>query len=53
MKRRTLIAAIGAVAALSACATLGLGGFKQPIVSFKDLRVAGVGLTVTTTELLN
>lgn len=45
MKRRTLIAVFGTVAALSACATLGLGGFKQPIVSFKDLRVAGVGLT--------
>jgi len=45
MRRRTLIAAFGAVAALSACATLGLGGFKQPVVSFKDLRIAGVGLT--------
>ena len=45
MRRRTLIAAFGAVAALSACATLGLGGFKQPIVSFKDLKIAGVGLT--------
>jgi LEA14-like dessication related protein len=45
MKRRTFIAALGLVAGLSACATLGLGGFKQPIVSFKDLRVAGLGLT--------
>src|SRR6266542_4276985 len=45
MRRRNFIALIGTFAGLSACATLGLGGFKQPVVSFKDLRIAGVGLT--------
>jgi LEA14-like dessication related protein len=45
MRRRKFIVAIAAVAALSGCASLGLGGFKQPVVSFKDLRIAGVGLT--------
>ena len=45
MRRRKFIAAFAAVAALSGCASLGLGGFKQPVVTFKDLRLAGVGLT--------
>jgi len=46
MRRRTKIAAmLMAVAALSACATLGLGGFQEPIVTFKDLRVRGLGLS--------
>ncbi|HEX7607499.1 MAG TPA: LEA type 2 family protein [Usitatibacter sp.] len=35
-----------AVFAIAGCASLGLGGgFKEPIVSFKDLRVAGIGLS--------
>ena len=46
MIRRKFIVALAAVAALSGCASLGmLGGFKEPVVSFKDLRVAGLGLT--------
>ena len=46
MRRRKFIAAFAAVAALSGCASLGmLGGFKEPVVSFKDLRIAGIGLT--------
>ena len=45
--RRTKLAAAALVAiALAGCASLGaLGGFKEPIVSFKDLRVRGLGLT--------
>jgi len=34
-----------AVAALGACATLGMGTFKEPIVTFKDMKVRGLGLT--------
>src|SRR5438105_13157861 len=46
MQRRTMLAAAAlAVFAIAGCATLGLGGFKEPIVSFKDLRVRGLGLT--------
>jgi len=46
MNRRTKIAAmLVAVAAISACATLGMGSFREPIVSFKDLRVRGLGLS--------
>ena len=34
-----------AVAALGGCATLGMGTFREPIVSFKDLKVRGLGLS--------
>ena len=45
--RRTRFAAAAlAVFAVAGCASLGaLGGFREPIVSFKDLRVRGLGLT--------
>ena len=44
--RRTKVAAAAlAVFAIAGCASLGLGGFKEPIVNFKDLRVRGLGLT--------
>jgi LEA14-like dessication related protein len=42
---------VGFVAALvvattgTGCATLGMGGFKEPVVQFKDLRVRGLGVT--------
>ena len=46
MQRRTLIVAAAlAVIALGGCATLGRAGFKEPVVTFKDLRVRGLGLT--------
>ena len=43
-KTKLAVAAL-AVFAIAGCATLGLGGFKEPIVNFKDLRVRGLGLT--------
>ena len=44
--RRTRIAAmLVAVAGMGACATLGMGSFQEPIVTFKDLRVRGLGIT--------
>ena len=47
MVRRTkLAAATLAVFAIAGCASLGaLGGFREPVVTFKDLRVRGLGLT--------
>ena len=45
-RRTKLTTAVLAVFAIAGCASLGaLGGFKEPIVSFKDLRVRGLGLT--------
>jgi LEA14-like dessication related protein len=45
-RKMMLGAMLLAVAGVSACASLGaLGGFREPIVSFKDLRVRGLGLT--------
>ncbi len=44
--RRTKIAAMFvAVAAMGACASLGSGVFQEPIVTFKDLKVRGLGLS--------
>jgi LEA14-like dessication related protein len=41
-----LATAAFAVFAIAGCASLGLGGaFKEPVVTFKDLRVAGIGLS--------
>jgi LEA14-like dessication related protein len=41
-----LAAMLVATFAMAACASLGaLGGFKEPIVNFRDLRVTGLGLT--------
>jgi LEA14-like dessication related protein len=34
-----------AVAAIGACASLGSGVFQEPIVTFKDLKVRGLGLS--------
>jgi LEA14-like dessication related protein len=46
MSRRTKLAAAAlAVFAVAGCASLGMGGFKDPIVTFKDLRVRGLGIT--------
>src|ERR1700737_5321918 len=33
------------VAAMSACASLGMAGFREPIVSFKDVKVRGLGFS--------
>ncbi|HMI49735.1 MAG TPA: LEA type 2 family protein, partial [Gemmatimonadaceae bacterium] len=46
MTRRTKIVATAfAVLAIAACASLGRAAFQQPIVSFKDLKVRGLGLS--------
>ena len=47
IQRRTKLAAAALVAfAIAGCASLGaLGGFQQPVVNFKDLRVRGLGLS--------
>ena len=45
-RRIKFAATLFAIGAMSACATLGgLAGFKEPIVSFRDLKVRGLGLS--------
>jgi LEA14-like dessication related protein len=44
MRRRIAVAALAALA-LGGCATLGLGGFKEPIVHFNDAKIRGLGLS--------
>ena len=46
MTRRTKLGVLlVAVAAISACASLGMGGFQEPVVTFKDIKVRGLGLS--------
>jgi LEA14-like dessication related protein len=44
MRRRTAVVALAALA-LGGCATLGLGGFKEPLVRFSDVKLRGLGLS--------
>ena len=44
MRKRILVAAIAA-AALGGCASMGMGGFKQPLVQFSDVKIRGLGLS--------
>ncbi len=44
MKRRFAVAAMAALF-LGGCATLGLGGFKEPLVRFNDAKIRGLGLS--------
>lgn len=44
--RNKVIAAMLLAVAVTGCATLGaLGGFKEPIVNFKNVEIKGLGLT--------
>jgi LEA14-like dessication related protein len=43
---------ISAIAALAGCASLGVGGFKQPVVNFNDLQVEGVGTKGGTVDVV-
>jgi LEA14-like dessication related protein len=43
--RKTIVMTAMAAVALGGCATLGLGGFKQPLVQFSDVKIRGLGIT--------
>lgn len=40
------------VTALAGCASLGVGGFRQPVVNFNDLQVEGVGTKGGTVDVV-
>src|SRR6476620_2651565 len=44
MRNRVLVAALAAVA-VGGCASLGIGGYKEPLVQFSDVKVRGLGLS--------
>jgi len=44
MNRRSMVAAFAALA-LAGCASLGLGGFREPLVYFNDAKIRGLGLS--------
>ncbi|MBV6522716.1 MAG: hypothetical protein MNPFHGCM_02864 [Gemmatimonadaceae bacterium] len=48
--RKTSLAA--ALFLTSACATLGMVRFKEPIVSFKDVKITGLGITGGSMEIV-
>ena len=51
-KTFVMFAAALATAFTTGCATLGMAGFKEPIVNFHDLKVEGVGLTGGTLDVV-
>ncbi len=44
MNRRNAVAAFAALM-LAGCASLGMGGFREPLVHFNDARIRGLGLS--------
>jgi len=44
MRKKTALLALMAVS-LAGCASLGLGSFREPIVSFNDAKIRGLGLS--------
>lgn len=52
MKKTVATLTAAAVLAVSACATLGRAGFREPIVNFRDLQVQGVGLSGGTVDVV-
>jgi LEA14-like dessication related protein len=50
---RFKLALVSAIALASAsCAGFGKGGFKDPVVTFKNVRVGGIGLTGGTLDVI-
>ena len=45
MRRLVIAAASAALLGSAACAGMGLGGFEEPLVTVRDIRVNGLGLT--------
>lgn len=45
MRHRRLLVATAAALALGGCASLGIGGFKEPLIQFSDVKIRGLGLT--------
>lgn len=44
--RKRIVAGLAMAIAITGCATLGaLGGFKEPIVNFRNVEIKGLGLT--------
>jgi len=44
-RRKKIAVMLVAVATMGACASLGSGVFQEPIVTFKDLKVRGLGIS--------
>ena len=51
MRKIVFASIIGVSCLTAACATLGRGDFKEPIVSLRDVRIVGLGTTGGTVEV--
>lgn len=52
MRKRSMWWAAGLLALTSACATLGMRHFKEPVVTFKDVKVTGLGVAGGSMEIV-
>jgi LEA14-like dessication related protein len=52
MKRIAMVAASAAILAGAGCSALGKAAFEQPVVSLKDVRVRGIGMTGGTLDVI-
>ncbi|MEO7965393.1 MAG: LEA type 2 family protein [Gemmatimonadaceae bacterium] len=52
MRRLSSLAAAAAVVAVAGCASLGRAAFKEPVVTFKDARITGLGVTGGSIEIV-
>ena len=44
MNKRSMVSALAGLA-LAGCASLGMGGFREPLVHFNDAKIRGLGLS--------
>lgn len=52
MKKLAMVTAVAAMVGAAACSTLGSASFQQPVVTLKDVRVRGVGLSGGSLDVL-
>lgn len=45
MRKLVVVALLAMVGVVSACSAFGRGAFQEPVVTFKDVKVNGLGLT--------
>ena len=52
MKRLAMVTAVATIVGAAACSNLGSASFQQPVVTLKDVRVRGVGITGGSLDVL-
>ena len=52
MRRMSSLAAASAVVVVAGCASLGRASFQEPVVTFRDARITGLGVTGGSVEVV-